>query len=322
VMFVARRGGQAVGRISAQVCQRAQSHQGKGLGHFGFFDCENNQATAVALFDAAEGWLRQNGMTRVVGPMSLSIHEEAGVLIDGFHRPPSIFMPHNPRYYGSLIESCGFAKAMDVLAYRLDIRAAYPERINRMMKAAARETKITLRPVDRRHIHHELNSLLAIFNEAWSENWGHIPMTEPEVQQLAIMVKRLFDRESVVLAEVNGQTAGFIVVLPNIHEFTADLGGRLFPSGWLRLLWRIKFTKYRSVRVPLMGIRKQFQNKRIGAAIAFSMIDHCRTHFVARGVSDCEMSWILEDNMAMRGILEASGSVVDKTYRLYEKPLV
>lgn len=320
-LFIASRGSTVVGRITAQVCQLTQEHQGEGTGHFGFFESDNSPETAKALFDTAADWLRSEGMTRMVGPFNLSINEEAGLLVEGFHRPPFIFMSHNPDYYDSLFCGQGLTKEVDVYAYYLDISQPYPARIERIMRAASRDTKIQLRNVDKGNLEKELRLLLELFNESWSENWGHVPMTHAEVDDLAMLVRRLFSTDAVVLAEVDGECAGFIVVIPNLNELTADFGGKLFPINWIKMLYRIKRERCTSVRVPLMGISRKYQSTRTGAAIAFSMIDRCRQASVDKGAIHCEMSWILESNQAMRSILDASGSVLDKTYRLYSKPI-
>lgn len=320
-LFVASRGGIVVGRISAQVCDLVQSHQQVGTGHFGFFECEDSPSTADALLNAASDWLRSEGMTRIVGPVSFSIHDEAGLLIDGFHRPPYIFMAHHPGYYQRLIEDAGFQKEMDVYAYHLDISQPYPKRLVRILEMTGRDTSISLRYVNKHRIKEELASVLRIFNESWADHWGHVPMTDAEVGELAMLLKRLFGTEAVLLAEVDGEVAGFIVVIPNLNEIIAGMNGRLFPFGWMKLLHGIKTNKCTSVRVPLMGIAKQFQNSRTGASIALSMINRCRQTSVANGVKMCEMSWILETNTSMRSILEASGSAIDKTYRLYGNDL-
>ncbi|TWT93030.1 N-acetyltransferase [Neorhodopirellula pilleata] len=320
-MFVAHRGEVAVGRITAQVCELTQQHQGLGTGHFGFFEADDSSETATALFHSAQEWLRDQGMTRMVGPFNLSINEEAGLLVDGFHRPPFIFMSHNPAYYEGLFTGQGLTKEIDVYAYYLDISQPYPARIERIMRAASRDTQITLRNVDKQNLEKELNLLLELFNDSWADNWGHVPMTTPEVDDLAMLVRRLFTTDAVVLAEIDGQCAGFIVVIPNLNELTADFDGKLFPINWMKLMYRLQRRQCTSVRVPLMGIARKYQSTRTGAAIAFSMIDRCRRASVEKGAIHCEMSWILESNQAMRSILDASGSVLDKTYRLFSKAI-
>ena len=320
-LFLAERDGIPVGRITAQVCQLAQKHQRAGDGHFGFFECEASQTTSDALFDAAGSWLSEKKMTRMVGPFNFSIYDEAGLLVDGFHRPPFILMGHNLPYYNPLFLGSGLAKEIDVFAYLLDLRLPYPKRIQRVLQATSQNTNIHLRAVNKHRIEVDLGKLLEIFNESWADNWGHVPMTDAEVGELANMVKHLFYTDSVMLAEIDGDVVGFIVAIPNLNEMTRDLDGKLFPFGWLRLLYRIKFLKCRTIRVPLMGVSKKHQSTRTGASIVFAMIDRCRQANVAKGVTHCEMSWILESNLSMRGILDASESKLDKTYRIYTKTL-
>ena len=215
----------------------------------------------------------------------------------------------------------GLAKEIDVFAYLLDLRLPYPKRIQRVLQATSQNTNIHLRAVNKHRIEVDLGKLLEIFNESWADNWGHVPMTDAEVGELANMVKHLFHTDSVMLAEIDGDVVGFIVAIPNLNEMTRDLDGKLFPFGWLRLLYRIKFLTCRTIRVPLMGVSKKHQSTRTGASIVFAMIDRCRQANVAKGVTHCEMSWILESNLSMRGILDASESKLDKTYRIYTKTL-
>jgi hypothetical protein len=320
-LFLAERNGKPVGRITAQICQLAQKHQREGDGHFGFFECEASQATADGLFAAAESWLAARGMQRMVGPFNFSIYDEAGLLIDGFHRPPSVFMGHSLPSYVHLLHGSGFEKEMDVYAYYIDIQKEYNGRIQRVLQAARRNTNIQLRCVNRKRLDEDLQELMKLFNESWADNWGHIPMTKAEVNELGKLVRRLFNTDAIVLAEIDGQVAGFIVIIPNLNEITRDLNGKLFPLGWLKLLYRLKFSKCTSVRMPLMGVRKDLHNTSTGAAIVFQMIDRCRQMNLPKGVRNCEFSWILETNTAMRDILCAWGTELDKTYRIYSKPL-
>lgn len=319
--FLAYQNERVVGRISAQVCELTQLHQGQGTGHFGFFESIDSQACADALFQAAEEWLREQGMTRMVGPFNLSINEEAGLLIEGFHRPPFVFMCHNPPYYQALFDAAGMAKQIDVYAYLLDIVRSYPERLQRIMRAARRDSRIRLRSIRKENIEKELTQVLHLFNEAWSENWGHVPMTQAEVKDLAMLVRRVFSTDAVLLAEIDGECVGFIVAIANLNELTADFNGRLFPTNWLKLLYRIRKNKNQTVRVPLMGIARKYQHTRTAASIALSLIDRCRAECLQKGVTHCELSWILESNLAMRSILEALESELDKTYRLYARPI-
>jgi GNAT superfamily N-acetyltransferase len=319
--FLAKRDGEPVGRISAQVCQLAQQFHGHGSGHFGFFECEDSQATANVLFDAAQNWLKRRRMTRMLGPFDLSINDEVGLLVEGFDRPPSFLMGHHRPYYQTLMEGTGLQKEMDVYAYYLDITRPYTDRIQRIVQRASRDQRIVVRPIDKKNFARELRHVLEVFKAGWADNWGFVPPTTAEVDYLIRSIRRPLDRGAVMLTEVEGELAGFMVVLPNLNELIRDLDGKLFPIGWLRLLWRLKFGPCHSVRVPLMGVHKQHQKTRLGAAIALSMIDRCRRDFLLKGVTHCEMSWILETNTSMRSILDAAGCERDKCYRFYSKRL-
>ncbi|MEQ8848517.1 hypothetical protein [Botrimarina sp.] len=319
--FLAVREGRVVGRISAQVCQLVQEHFGEGIGQFGFFECENAQDAANELFRVAEGWLHQRGMRQIQGPFSHSINDEVGLLVDGFYRPPSILMGHHRPYYHQLLLNAGFQGEMDVYGYYLDISRPYADRIQRVVDWAERRSDILIRPIAEENYSGELRLALQLFQEAWSENWGYIPPTEAEVEHLTRNLMQILRRGSVMFAELDGNPVGFIVALPNVNEIIGDLDGKLFPVGWLRLLWRLKHAQFQSVRVPLLGICKEHQRSRLGAAIALLLIDRCRQALLPRGVTHCEMSWILRTNGAMRAILDALGSTRDKTYRIYSKPI-
>ncbi len=317
--FVAERGGRVVGRISTQVCQLVQKYHGQGTGHYGLFECENHSATALALFDEAEGWLKQRGMTRMLGPFDLSINDEVGMLVEGFQSRPFVMMGHHRDYYAALLNDAGFDKAIDLYAYLLDISIPYTGRIQRIVQRASQDARIAIRAVAKKDQDRELRQALELFKDGWSDNWGFVPPTDVEVEHLIRQLRPLLDRGLVTMAEVDDEVAGFMIALPNLNEFIADLNGRLFPTGWLRLLWRLRYAHFDSVRVPLMGIRKKYHDTRIGAYAALSMIDYCRANFLPQGVSRCEMSWILESNAAMKGILNAAGCEPYKRYRVYSK---
>ena len=319
--FLAERDGKPVGRISAQVCELVQKYQGAGTGHFGMFECEDRQETANALFAAGEAWLSERNMTRVMGPVDFSINDEIGMLVEGFERSPCVMMGHHLPYYLQLMEQAGFQKEIDLFAYYKDITQPFSDRIERIMSWAADGVSMNIRAVAKKDYDRELRLVLDIFRDAWSENWGYVPPTVAEVDHLINQMRLVLDRGAVMVTEIDGELAGFIVVLPNVNEFIGDLNGRLLPLGWLKLLLRLKFSQCDTVRVPLMGIRKRFQKTRAGAAIALAMIDVCRNEFVPRGAKHCEMSWILENNSPMRGILESAGCDRDKVYRVFSKDL-
>lgn len=317
--FLAERDGQVVGRISAQVCALSQIHHGNGTGHFGLFDCENCPQTAGLLFEAAERWLKSKGMSRLLGPFDLSINDEAGMLVDGFQHPPYVLMGHHHAYYGPLLEGLGMRKEIDMHAFYLDISRQYTRRIERIVQRAALDTRISVEVVKKKDFARELRTILDIFRESWRDNWGYVPPTNEEVDHLISQIRRLLERGCMVVADVENERAGFMIVLPNLNELIGDLNGRLFPTGWMKLLWRLNFAAFKSVRVPLMGMRKKHQNTRLGASTSLLMIDRCRASLLPKGIKDCEMSWVLESNAPMRGILEAAGCEPYKCYRIFER---
>ncbi|UCF94471.1 MAG: N-acetyltransferase [Desulfobacterales bacterium] len=318
--WIAYRGRQPVGRISAQIDDLHLQRYQDATGFFGMIEAENNAETFQALLNTAETWLHQQGMRRILGPFNLSINQEPGLLVDGFHIPPSIMMGHARPYYAAAIEGQGYRKAKDLLAYRVDINYPMSETIRAIQAKAA--GRVRTRPLRRSLLTEDLQILRNIFEDAWSQNWGFIPFTEAEFEHLGHDLKTLVDDEMVQIAEVDGVPAAMLVALPNINEIIGDLNGRLLPFGWLKLLWRLKTAYPKSARVPLMGVRRKYQENLVGAALAFLIIEAVRAHGIRRGIQEVELSWILEDNWRMRNILEWIGGVAYKRYRIYGKDLV
>jgi len=260
-------------------------------------------------------------MLRVVGLVDVSINDEIGMLVEGFSRSPCVMMGHHLPYYQSLLEKAGFRKEIDLFAYYKDIAQPFSARIEKIMQWASNEVNMNIRAVARKDYDKELRNVLDIFRDAWCDNWGYVPPTDTEVDHLIKQMRQVLDRGAVLLSEVDGELAGFIVVLPNVNEYLHDLDGRLLPLGWLRLLKRLKFSTCNTVRVPLMGVRKRFQRTRVGAAVALALIDTLRKEYMPSGARYCEMSWILETNSPMRGIMESAGCERDKVYRVFSKEL-
>ena len=315
--WLARRDGRDVGRISAQIDRLVTDPD---VGHFGMIVAEDDAEVFAALFAAAEGWLRARGKRRIMGPFNLSINEETGLLIDGFDAPPVMLMGHDPRYAGPRIEALGYAKAKDLIAYMYDIDHELPAAARRKIDSR-KATALTVRRLDMQRYREEFDTVTAIFNDAWSQNYGFVPFTVEEFNDVGKLMTLLLPDDYVQIAEVDGEPAAFIVAMPNINEVTAGLRGRLLPLGWLRLLWGLKVRHPQSARVPLMGVRKKFQQSRLGPGLAFMVIDAVRKGLCARGVREVELSWILEDNSGMRSIIEAIGGQVYKRYRIYEKAI-
>jgi hypothetical protein len=317
--WLAWRGDVAVGRISAQIDDLALAQHHDATGFFGMLDAEDNQETFAALITTAEQWLAEQGMRRVRGPFNLSINEETGLLIDGFADPPVFMMSHALPYYRERIEQCGYHKAADTLAYLINPNFVAPPVMQRLLKMASE--RVTVRTLDRSRFDDEIMLLRDIFNDAWSENWGFVPFTEAEFKALGQNLKFLLHDEYIQIAEVDGEAAGFIIGMPNINEAIRDLKGKLFPFGWLKLIWRLKIKGPASGRVPLMGVRKKFQKTRLGPGLAFLIIEEVRNELHKRGAHRLELSWILEDNAGMRNIIESIGGTAYKRYRVYERDL-
>jgi hypothetical protein len=317
--WTAYRGGEMVGRISAQIDRLHLERHGDGTGFFGQIEGRDDPLVFRSLFETAESWLRENGMTRVLGPFNLSVNQECGLLVEGFETPPAVMMGHAPPYYGDRIEGLDYTKAKDTLAYKLqsDFQMSAP------MKAVVKraEERIRTRPWRKSALTEELRVLREIFDDAWSGNWAFIPFTEAEFARMGQEMKHLIPDDFVQIAELDGSPAAMIVLLPNINEAIKDLNGRLLPLGWLKLLWRIKVRFPKTGRVPLMGVRRRFHNSLLGAALALNLIDAVRSAGARKGMKEAELSWVLEDNTGMRNILESVGGVAYKRYRIYEKKL-
>jgi GNAT superfamily N-acetyltransferase len=318
--WLATRDGRDVGRISAQIDHLAPQDPARPTGAFGLIAGEDDAEIFQALLAQAEGWLKARGMARAIGPLNLSVNEEVGLLVDGFETPPMVMMGHDPRYAGGRIEEAGYAKAKDVYAYisRIDDHA-----LGGVLGRAAKTTApgVRLRQLDMKRFDAEVATLTEILNDAWRDNWGFTPTTEEETRYLAAALKPVVDPRLVWFAEIDGEAAGCMVLLPNVNEAIRDLGGKLLPLGWAKLLWRLKIAHVKSLRVPLMGVRKAYAASARGRMLPFQMIAAAANQAQALGYETCEFSWVLEENMPMRRICEAAGAVIYKTYRLYDKDL-
>lgn len=318
--WIAYRGADPVGRISAQIDQLHLERYRDDTGFFGMLEAHDDPEIFSALMTQAETWLRNQGMTRVRGPFNLSINQECGLLVDGFETPPVLMMGHARPYYGYRVEEQGYSKAMDLLAYYVNADFEMTRAMHRIMNWASRRVRI--RQLQKSRLAQDLKLVRDIFEDAWSRNWGFIPFTAEEFHHLGRDLKQLVPPDFVQIAEVDGVPAAMIVVFPNINEIIRDLNGRLLPFGWLKLLWRLKIKFPKTARVPLMGVRREYQKSRLGAALALMVIQAVQVHALRRGVKEVELSWILEDNLGMRTILEGIGGRVYKRYRMYDKQLV
>lgn len=317
--WIALRDGVPLGRISAQVDRLHRERYGAETGHFGFLDAMDDAEVFAGLFHAAESWLRERGARTITGPFNLSINQECGLLVDGFSRPPVVMMPHGRPWYGDRVQAQGYQPVKDMLAYWVRTDFTPP----RIMESLIRRygPAVRLRTLRRDHMQEELEILRDLFNDAWAENWGFLPFTRAEFAEIGAGLRVLVPDDFVQIAELDGEPVAFIAALPNINEAAADLSGHLLPFGWAKLVWRLKRGGIHTGRVPLMGVRRPFQNRPQGIALAFLVIQALKEALFRRGIREVEMSWILDDNKGMRHILEAIGSDLYKRYRIYCKHL-
>ena len=319
--WLARRAGRPVGRISAQVNRAHLERYGDATGNFGFLEAEDDPEVFAALTATAEAWLRARGMKRVTGPFTLSINDESGLLVAGFETPPYLMMNHAPPYYAQRLEALGYRKAKDLIAYHCAADFPLPRAAEALLAKAGRDESLRVRPIDRSNFRREIAIVVDIFNDAWSENWGFLPFSEAEVEYMAENLKPILAAGGVAIAEVAGEPAAMAVTLPNVNEAIRDLGGRLLPFGWLKLLWRLKVRTPKGVRMPLMGVRRRYHGTPLGGVLGLMVIEQVRNFHRARGVTEGELSWILEDNEPTRHLIESLGGRAYKTYRIYEKAL-
>ena len=320
-LFVAERNGEVVGRISAQIDHLRLERYDDATGQFGFLDAIDDRAVFCALTQQAGDWLKSRGMGRMQGPFSFSINEESGLLIEGFERPPSIMMPHGRPYYSDHMAGLGFSVAKDLVAYDYDGTVSPPRAMQRMVEKAKTAGGLEIRPLDKKHLERDLDVIMDIFNDAWSDNWGYVPMTRAEIKTLGENLKLLVRGEFIAIAWYQGEPAAMGVSLPNINEWIADLDGRLMPFGWAKLAWRVLMHVPKSVRIPLMGVRRKYHGTPAGSALAIAVIDAIRRVHLQRGTRRAELSWVLEDNTPLRRMLDALGARVYKTYRIYERDI-
>ena len=320
-LWLARRDGKIVGRISAQVDDLVLEHMGAGTGQWGMFEALDAKAAAAA-DRTAEDWLRAQGMTRALGPFSLSIWDEPGLEIEGFAEPPTAMMAHHRPEYQHWIEAAGYEKAKDLVTYELDIRDWHDPLINRLIEAGERNSKIRVRRVDKSRFGEEAALVLNLLNDAWSNNWGYVPLTEAEIAYAGKKLKPIIFNDLVRIAEHEGEPVAFMLTIPDINELIRDLDGRLFPFNWAKLLWRLRKPRTRRLRVPLMGVAKKLHGSRLASQLAFMMIEFTRRDAVAKfGATHGEFGWILEDNKGMLSIAQLPGAHVNHRYRIYEKRL-
>jgi GNAT superfamily N-acetyltransferase len=324
--FLAEDNGRVTGRISAHIdhlalAQPGEQGMGPGTGNWGLMEAEDS-ATAQALIARAEDWLRGKAMTRVLAPLSISIWDEPGLLVAGHDHPPTVMMGHNSPAYQAWIESSGYSVAKKLLTYEINIATDFPPLVQRIISSGERNPRIVIRRVNKKRFKEEAALILGILNDAWSDNWGFVPLTDSEIAYVGKKLKPIVFEDLIRVAEVEGRPVAFMITLPDLNEKLIGYRGNLFPFNWAKLLWWLRAPKVRTMRVPLMGVLKEFQGSRLASQLAFMMIEFIRRDAVEKYQSTRgDFGWVLEDNGPMNSVAEAINGRIDKVYAIYEKPL-
>jgi hypothetical protein len=261
-------------------------------------------------------------MTRVLGPISLSIWEEPGLLVSGQDHPPMIMMGHHPAHYAGWIEAAGYARAKTLYTYDLDITHGFGPLVERLVQTGKRNPKINLRRVRKDRWDEEVATILAILNDAWSDNWGFVPFTPAEVAYAGKKLRAIIHEELNVIVEVDGRPVAFMLTWPDVNDALAKIKGKLFPFGWLHMLRWLRHPKGAGMRVPLMGVLKELHGTRMAGQLAFMMIEAIRVEAIGKFESTRgELGWVLEDNQGMLAIADTIKSKVNREYVIYERKL-
>jgi GNAT superfamily N-acetyltransferase len=318
--FIAERNGEVVGRIAAITNRLHNETHDDKVGFFGFFESVDDPVVADALFARAEEWLRARGHDTMRGPASFSTNDECGLLVDGFDQPPTIMTPHNPPYYVGLVERAGFVKAKDLLMMRggrMEAMAPLPDRLTRAVDLMMTRAGVTFRTMNMKDFYAEVDRVKVLYNACWEKNWGFVPMTDAEIDHLAMQFKPVVVPDQVIFAEKDGKQIGFVLALPDFNVvFRKHRSGRMLPAV-LDLLWNLKRKKIRRVRVLLLGVRPEYRGKGIDAALYHWIWIKSADH----GMYWAEGGWLLEDNAAIQQALAKMNFVFYKTYRLYDRKI-
>lgn len=325
-LFVAWRDGQSVGRIAAHIDHLAleqplEQGMGPGTGNWGMFEAAGPEV-AAALLKTAEQWLRDQGMSRALGPLSLSIWDEPGLLTKGHDHSPMIMMGHHKAVYQAWIEALGHSEVKQLHTFIVPVKGGFPPIVERIVKSGERNKRIVVRPVDMSRYDEDAAIILSLLNEAWSANWGFVPLTDSEVRYVKKKLKPAIIPDVNLIAEYDGEPVAFMLALPDINSLTKSFGGSLLPFGWARLLYRLWKKHWYGFRVPLMGVARKHQNSRLASQLAIMMIETVRERGVSKyGADRAEVGWVLDDNQGMNAIANAIKGEVNRTYSIFEKSL-
>jgi len=313
--YLARRDGRVVGRIASIRNRAHEEFQDEAIGFFGFFESENDPEVAAALLEPVRRDVAGWNLHAMRGPVNPSTNEECAVLVEGFDTPPMVMMTHNPPYYDELLRGAGLEKAKDLVAYYLYTESV-PERLERGANLARKRIEgLEVRPLDKKHFQREIETFLAVYNQAWERNWGFVPMTRAEVDHMAKQLKQVIDPGLVRIATVNEQPVAFALGLPDINVALRHANGRLFPTGLAKILWYSR--RIPRLRILALGLVEGYRRTGLDVIMYHEIYKYGLEH----GYREGEFSWILEDNLAMRRPLDVMGAKAYKTYRIYQSPL-
>lgn len=319
-IFTAYKHGKCVGRVTAQIDRSHYELHHEKVGFFGFIDTIDDEEVVRQLLGRAEKWLRDKGMEKIRGPISLNINEELGCLVEGFDSPPTLMNPHHQAYQGGLIEKAGYAKAKDFFGWRYEV-GEVNKRVEKAYQDIAAMPEVVVRPFSKKTMESDVKTALDVFNDAWHDNWGFVPMTKREADKMASDLKLFLVPEITQLVLIDGEPAAVAIALPNVNELIPDLHGQLFPFGIAKLLWRLKVEGPRSARLIILGIKKKFRTQRKYAALSLYLYGAMNNGGKKVGITWGELGWTLEDNSAVNAGIRMMGAKKYKTYRVYEKDL-
>lgn len=318
-LWVAVENGRDVGRIAGVLDRAHNEFHHETTAFFGFFESVDRPDVADALFQEVSRWAKSEGMSRILGPMNPTTNDECGLLVDGFDSSPVLMMTYNPRYYLGLYDKAGLVKAKDLLAFRIEIQEKPLARLTKLAEGfKRRELNLTIRPIRKKTLKSDLTKVKEVYNAAWEDNWGFVPMTDADIDFMAARLKPLLVEDLVLLAETPGEPVGFMMTLPDFNEALRPLKGHLLTPrllGFLAYMPPFQFKKPRMTRLITLGIKKGYRNRGIDAV----MFAESLKAILAAGYKECEASWILEDNVMVQRPIALFGGKVYKRYRIYER---
>ena len=310
--FLAREGGKVVGRVAAIIDRNYDRFHNEKAGFFGFFESTDNVEVARALLQRARQWVFDRGATFLRGPVNPSTNYECGMLVDGFDSSPMVMMPYNPRYYPGLMGQVGLSKAKDIHAYLSNANTVETKKIDRVAEKALKTTGVRVRPINMKDFQNDVAKVWEVYGAAWMRNWGFVPMTREEFFLMGKEMKMILKPDLVLIGEVGERVVGFALALPDVNQALKPANGSLFPTGLLKILYYQRLIK--NVRVLALGVVEEFRASGLAAGFYATLVRNARK----LGFGDCEMSWILEDNVLMNRSIEVMGAKRYKTYRFYD----